>query len=365
MGVYDYNKEAVANLKISDTSILDPLVDFQSARKAHLSKDHSQKDKRISLKEAVSEYVKDGDVWCDGSFGYVRTSLQSTFEIMRQKKTRLQAIGSPNTNQSYMVPCGTVNYVHMSYTGAEMRGTDRLSARSIKEGKVHVLSDWSHGSMALGFKAAQLGVPGLFTKSLLGSDILKYNPYVKVMQNPLRTDHDPVVYVPALYPDVTFLHVQQADKMGNARIYGPAVNDIAVAGAARKVIITAEEIVPESELRNNNKGVVIPFMCVDAVVELPYGGIPGSVPGYYYWSRQWWEQLMRYAATSEENYQKFFEHWVFSCKDQFDFLEKLGGARWIIESKRLTKAEEYDNEDEGFNFSYKEWTAKEPTDIYY
>ena len=88
--------------------------------------------------------------------------------------------------------------------------------------------------MAQGFKAAQLGSPGVFSKQLLGSDILKFNPYTKVMQNPMRADHDPVVFIPALYPDLTVIHVQAADKYGNARIYGPAVNDIALAAAARK-----------------------------------------------------------------------------------------------------------------------------------
>ena len=100
MGVYNYNQEAVEHLRIDDTSVLDRLVDFESARKYHHNKDHSQKDKRMSLGEAVSQYVEDGDIWSDTGFSYVRTSMQSIFEIMRQGKKGLHAIGSPNTNQS-------------------------------------------------------------------------------------------------------------------------------------------------------------------------------------------------------------------------------------------------------------------------
>ena len=365
MSRFSYNQEAVRNLKIEDTTILDRLVDFESVRRDHLNKDHSRRDKRIGLKEAIAEFVQDGDICTDTGFAYVRTPHQAYFEMIRQGKKNLQFIGSPNTNQSYMINFGVCGYSHNSYIGAEMRGSDRNYSRQLKAGKVKILSEWSHGAMAQGFKAAQLGSPGVFSKQLLGSDIVRYNPYVRVMQNPMRDDPDPVVFIPALYPDVSIIHVHACDKSGNARIYGPAVNDIATAAAARKVIITAEEIVPEIDIRYNSKGVVIPFMCVDAVVEMPFGAVPGNMPGYYYWSRQWWEKFLRYGTLTEENLQEFMQNWVFGCRDQFDFVEKLGGARWVAKSRRLTKTAEYDNEDAGYDYSYQPYTLKQDTDIYY
>ncbi|MBN1534620.1 MAG: CoA transferase subunit A [Spirochaetes bacterium] len=365
MATFDYNKEALDNLKITDTSILDRLVDATSAREAHLSKDHSKRDKRVSMNEAVAEFVKDGDIATDSGFAYVRTPHQAYFEMIRQGKKGLHFIGSPNTNQSYMINFGVCSYSHNSYVGAEMRGTDRNYSRQLKNGKVTILSEWSHGSMAQGFKAAQLAMPGVFSKQLLASDILKYNPYVRTMQNPMRKDPDPVVFVPALYPDVTIIHVHAADKYGNARIYGPIVNDTALAASARRVIITAEEIVPEIDIRYNNKGVVIPFMYVDAVVEAPYCAVPGNMPGHYYWSRQWWEKFLRFSTLTDENLTEFMKYWVFECKDQFDFVEKLGGAKWVAMAKRLTKTTEYDNEDDGYDFSYEEYKPGNETGIYY
>jgi hypothetical protein len=234
-----------------------------------------------------------------------------------------------------------------------MRGIDRNFGRRINDGSVKILSEWSHGSMGQGFKAAQLGNPGVFSKQLLGSDLIKHNPLVKVVQNPMRDDPDPVVFIPALYPDITIIHCQQADKYGNTRIYGPAVNDVAMAAASRRVVITAEEIVPESEIRNNNKGVIIPFMYVDAVVELPWGGVPGNVPGYYYWSREWWEYLFGPAMDTEENLAQFLKEWITDCKDQYDFVEKLGGVRWLTDARRLVKAGEGDNELDGVSFDYE------------
>ena len=363
MGKFNYNKEVLANLRIDerDTALLDRLIDYDSAVLAHEKKSHAAVDKRLSIKEAISEYVKDGDILTDTGFSYVRTPIASYLEIMRQGIKGLQMIGSPATNQSYMINRGTVSHSHWSYCGAEMRGTDRNMSRNVKEGRTKLLSEWSHGSMALGFKAAQLGIPGVYSKQLLGSDMVKYNPFIKVVDNPMKTEKDPCVFIPALYPDVTIIHVHQADKFGNAKIYGPLINDAAIAAAARKVIITAEEIVPPSALRNDNKGVVIPFVYVDAVVEMPYGALFGSMPGLYYWPRRFWEKTLRYWAYKEGALDEFFNLMLNDCKDQFDIIDKLlGGSKWMVNAKRLTKAEEGDNEDEGVDFHYKEWTTSDP-----
>ncbi len=363
MGKFNYSKEVLANLRIEEkeTSVLDRLIDSESARQAHSKKVHAAVDKRMSLKEAVAEYVKDDDILADVGFSYVRTPIMAFFEIMRQGIKGLQMIGSPNTNQSYMIPDGTVKYTHWSYCGAEMRGTDRNMSRSVLAGKTKILSEWSHGSMGLGFKAAQLGLPGVYSKSLLGSDIIKHNPFVKTVDNPMKEEKDPCVFIPALYPDVAFVHVHQADKFGNARIMGPLVNDVAIAAATRKLIITAEEIVPPDTFRYDNKGVVIPFVYADAVVELPYGALIGSMPGKYYWPRRLWEKVMRYWSYEENGMEDFYKTFILDCKDQYDVIDKLlGGSKWIALASKLTKAAEYDNEDDGVDFSYREWTKNDP-----
>jgi hypothetical protein len=162
---------------------------------------------------------------------------------------------------------------------------------------------------------------------------------------------------------VSIIHCHAADKFGNAYIYGPQVNDLAIAACARKLIITAEEIVPESDIRYNRQGAIIPFFFVDAVVELPFGAVPGNMPGCYYWSRQWWEKFLRFGCLSNDNLKTFLDEWVFSCSDQFDFVDKLGGAKWIAETRKQTKSAEGDNED--MDFSYTEYTPANDTGLYY
>lgn len=329
------------------------LVDFKGAREYHLKKDRRKRDKRMSLTEAIGQFVQDGDILSETGFSYVRAPLQSYFEILRQEKKNLIGIGSPMSNCSYLMAFGAVKAIHLSYIGVEMRGNDKIFARVIKTKQSELLSIWSHGSMALGFKAAQLGAPFIASKQLIGSDMLKHNPYVKVIDNPVGKDSDPVCLIPALFPDVCIIHVQRADRYGNAVIEGPAINDIALAAASRKVIITAERIVPEITIRDNSDA-AIPFWYVDAVVDLPYGALPGCCPGYYYWAREWWEWLVRCSTPRFEACQDFFAHWVYSSKDQYDFIEKLGGIRFIDHARQLMEAAEANIDDSLVSFDYQE-----------
>jgi len=333
------------------------LVDFEGARAFHLQKDRAKRDKRMSLTEAVGQFVQDGDIFAETGFSYVRAPLQAYFEIIRQGKKNLVSLGSPMSNTSYLMALGLVNAIHLSYIGVEMRGNDKNFARVIKTGKAEIVSIWSHGAMALGFKAAQLGTPFLASKQLLGSDMLKQNPYVKVISNPLSKKEDPVCLIPALFPDICFIHVQRADRYGNAVIEGPAVNDIALAAASRKVVLTAERIVPEMTIRDAGDA-SIPFWYVDAVVDMPYGALPGCCPGYYYWAREWWEWLVRICTPTAEGTEGFFDYWVRETKDQYDFIEKLGGIRFLDHARKLMEAAQANIDDSDVSFAYQEVIPK-------
>ncbi|MGE5370584.1 MAG: CoA transferase subunit A [Solirubrobacterales bacterium] len=338
------------------------LVDAESWRKAHLAKDRSRVDKRITLKEAVDRYVQDGDIVSDSGFTWVRGCIQATFEMIRQNKKDLTWMGAPMATAGIPTGAGIVKSLHNSYTGAEMRGIDRVFSRRIRNKQVEILSEWSHGAQALGFKAAQLGLPYVASKILLGSDMLKYNPYVKTVQDELRGgDGNAVCLIPALYPDVVFIHAQQADKYGNARIWGPVVNDAALAVAARKVIITCEEVVPEEEIRRTQSENLIPYIYVDAVVEMPYGNLPASCPGYYYWHREWWERGVRVSMTDDESFAAYLKYWIHDCRDHYDFVDKLGGGvRAIVQRNRLTRAAEGYLDLDGVDYAYPEVDKNHP-----
>ena len=119
------------------------------------------------------------------------------------------------------------------------------------------------------YLAGALNLPFMAIRSMLGSDILKYNKRIKTIDDPY--EGKPVALVPAAKPDVAIIHVQRADVMGNAQVWGFTGNDENKVRAAKHTIITCEEIVSSEEIRRNANLTIIPFYCVDAVVQVPTG----------------------------------------------------------------------------------------------
>jgi glutaconate CoA-transferase subunit A len=129
--------------------------------------------------------------------------------------------------------------------------------------------------------------------------------------------------VPALNPDVAIVHVQRADKNGNAHLWGIVGEQKEVAFAAKKVILTAEEIVPESVIRSDPNRTMIPGFIVSAVCHVPYAAHPSYAQGYYDRDNQFymdWDKISADPALT----QQYLDEWVFGVKDRAEYWQKLG-----------------------------------------
>ena len=129
------------------------------------------------------------------------------------------------------------------------------------------------------FRAGAMGVPFMPMRSMLGSDVLKQRPEAKEIDCPFTGEK--LLLVPALNPDVALIHVQRCDAYGNAQIDGLQFMDIDLAMAANSVILTTERIVSNDQIRRAPDQTKIPFFCVDAVVEVPFGSAPHECYGAY------------------------------------------------------------------------------------
>ena len=123
-------------------------------------------------------------------------------------------------------------------------------------------------------RAAAYGAPFLPVSGLKDNDLIRYNDCFEVIDDPFGSG--PVALVRQLKPNFAFLHVNECDKRGNARISGPKYDDLLMASAADGIILTAEEIVPESRMKMNLESVDIPGFLVSAVVHAPGGALPCS-----------------------------------------------------------------------------------------
>ncbi len=289
------------------------------------NKSRELKDKTISAKEAVSRFVHDGSFIAGGGFGHIRVSMAIIYEIIRQRKRNLIMAGKTAVHDFDMLVCsGCVNKAEIAYAfGYELRGLSPASRRMVESGHCKVVAETSNGSYQWRFLAGMMGLPFIPSRNLLGTDTIKHSS-CKVVKDPFSGK--PINLIPAAYPDVAFIHVHRCDIYGNAQIDSTVVEDIELSRCARRLIITAEEIVDNDLVRREPWKTKIPFFVVDAVVEVPFGSHPCEMPGMYYYDEEHiaeWLGLSRTAKGVDEYLQKY----IFSVNNFEDYLELCGGVK--------------------------------------
>lgn len=294
--------------------------DPDAARAVFADKPRGLIDKVMSVKQAVSQLVRDGDYFASGGFSTNRIPVAVLHEIVRQKKQKLRIAGYTATH-SFQILCAgnltgrgqTVSFVDAAYiVGLEARGLSPHSRRVMQSGVVTCV-EWSNYTLALRFQAAAMGVPFLPARSLLGTDTYKFNgsktiscPYTGLT----------LLAVPALYPDIAAIHVHEADRFGNARFAGTSAADPDIARAAKKLILTCERLVDDDALRQEPQRNQIPFFCVDAVCVVPHGSFPGGMPGEYPTNERHLKAWME-AEANETDFAAFLEKHIFGV-DNFE-----------------------------------------------
>jgi glutaconate CoA-transferase subunit A len=149
-----------------------------------------------------------------------------------------------------------------------------------------------------------------------------------VMENPFGAwaDTERVVLVPAIRPDVTLIHVQQAAADGTARIAGLTFADVEQAKAARHVVLTCEEIVGPAALRSHPEHNQIPAIIVDAVVAVPHGAYPTACYRCYDYDPAFLSDY-RTAAMDDARFGAYLEQWVYRKRDHGERIAQVGAER--------------------------------------
>src|SRR5262245_20588332 len=262
----------------------DPSAD--AARQAFAAKLRAPVDKLTSVADAVARLVRDGDYLAVGGFGCDRLPTAVVHEILRQGKRNLALAGHTATHDFQILCAGnltgrgqTLAKVEVAYVvGLEARGLSPHARRVLESGEVES-TEWSNYALAVRFKAAAMGLPFLPCRTMLGTDTFRRSG-AKLIECPFTGEK--LTGLPALYPDIAAIHVHEADRFGNCRIRGTTVADLDVARAAKKLIITCERLIPTDEIRHDPSRTAIPFFCVDAVCEVPFGSYPGNMPYEYF-----------------------------------------------------------------------------------
>jgi glutaconate CoA-transferase subunit A len=277
------------------------------------------------MRDAIAEFVSDGGSVAMGLQLEQMIPFAAGHEIIRQRKRNLTLIG-PISDILFdqLIGAGCVEKVIAAWVGNVMMGSAYNFRRAVEQDGMKVFN-MTNFSVALALQAGAMGVPFLPSKTALGSDTPKGNHFFYQIFSPFAPK-ETLWAVRALNPDVTIVHVQRSDEEGNAHCWGNFGVMIEGVRAAKRVIVTAEEIVEPEMIASDPNRTVIPGFLVNAVVECPFGAHPSPVQGYYNRDNQLFRAYHEETKTKAAS-DAWLERWVYGVRDREEYLEELGPER--------------------------------------
>jgi len=306
---------------------------YAQLREALARRDRSLREKVVSLEEAAS-FVQDGATVGIGGSTMSRTPMAMIWQLIRSRKKHLCCARSiVSTDGDLLLASGVSDHVITSWFAQSILwGLSKVMRHHI-ENQTARFEEWSHMAIGMRFRAGGMGVPFLPIRSMLGSDVLRLRPEAKEIDCPFTGEK--LLLVPALNPDVALIHVQRCDAYGNAQMDGLQFMDIDLALAADRVILTTERIVSNEQIRRAPDQTKIPFFCVDAVVETPYGSAPHECQGIYEpMMRHMEAYVARVNAEPVAGMRDYLDRYVYRPKSWTEFLSLIGLDEVLEASRR-------------------------------
>ena len=233
----------------------------------------------LSLREAIRENVRDGDVVALEGFTHL-IPFAAGHEIIRQARRNLTLVRmTPDLIYDQLIGMGCVGKLVFSWGGNPGVGSlHRLrDAVEQKWPQPLALEEHSHAGMATAYAAGAANLPFGILRGYLGTDLPKYNARIRFIECPFTGER--LAAVPAIRPDVTVIHAQKADVRGNVLMWGVVGVQKEAVLAARRSIVTVEEIVERLDAPPNS--VVLPSWVVGSICEVKGGAFPSYAQGYY------------------------------------------------------------------------------------
>ncbi|MCZ6860770.1 MAG: CoA transferase subunit A [Alphaproteobacteria bacterium] len=305
-------------------------LDLRAETKA---RDRSLREKVMTLEEAVG-LVNDGDSVAIGGCTASRTPMAMIWALIRARKSDLSISRSiTSTEGDLLFASGVSRHILTSWFSQGIVWGISKVMRAYTESKRARFEEWSHMSIGLRYRAGAMGIPFMPTRAMLGSDVAGQLENISEFDCPFTGEK--VLLIPALNPDVALIHVPRCDAFGNAQIDGLQFMDIDIAMAANRVILTTERIISNDQIRRSPDQTKIPFIAVDAVVEVPYGSAPHECYGMY---EPMFTHMDDYAALTakdpEAGVAEYLERYYYGPESWSEYLNLLGIGELLEASRR-------------------------------
>ncbi|HPV48883.1 MAG TPA: CoA-transferase [Smithellaceae bacterium] len=281
-------------------------------------------EKVMSARDAIAEFVHDGDELVIGNYT-VGTCAELAYEVIRQEKKNLTLYSQSGIfDVEVLVGAGCVSRLVTTYVlraGGKKGGS--AVERALWAGTLE-MEDYTNFNYNARLVAGMHGFSYIqVLEGVMATDLFRKRGFMgdnkyRVIRCPY-TGKDNLT-VPAANPDVCIVHVQRADKYGNAQYWGALGSVAAAALASKRVIVSCEEIVEHDIIRSSPHLTIIPAYRVDAVVEVPWGAHPTEVLGYYNLDMFMYGTFMMADGTAD-GLKAWMDEWVYGCRDRRAYID--------------------------------------------
>src|SRR5262245_5997346 len=240
----------------------------------------SRMSRVLSLAEAVEEVLHDGDSVAMEGFTHLIPHAAG-HEVIRQGRKHLTLIRmTPDLIYDQLIGMGCADKLVFSWGGNPGVGSIHRMRDAVENGwpQPLALEEYSHSAMANAYEAGAAGLPCAIFRGYIGVELARVNPNIKHITCPFTGER--LAAVPALRPDVAVIHALKADRAGNVMLEGIVGVQKQAVLAAKRSLVTVEEIVEDFGPRSPN-AVILPSWTVDAIACVPGGAHPSYVHGYY------------------------------------------------------------------------------------
>jgi len=276
-----------------------------------------------SLNEAVSDTLRDGMTIAMEGFTHL-IPFAAGHEVIRQQRRNLTLVRmTPDLIYDQMIGMGCAKKIEFSWGGNPGVGSLHRFRDAVENGWPVPLEiqEHSHADMAARYQAGASGLPFAVMRGYVGSDLPKYNKNIRTVTCPFT--NETLAATPALRPDVTIIHAQKSDQTGNVLIEGIVGVQKEAALAARKVIVTVEEVVPSLNAHRN--ACLLPYWVLTHICVVPRGAFPSYAHGYYQRDNAFckaWDQI----SQDREKFQEWMNRHVLSTSNFDEFMASLPQA---------------------------------------
>ena len=270
----------------------------------------------MSLSEAVSRNLNDGDVVAMEGFTHL-IPFAAGHEVIRQGRKRLTLIRmTPDLIYDQLIGVGAAEKLVFSWGGNPGVGSLHRLRDAVENDwpTPLALEEHSHAAMANAYEAGAANLPFAMFRGYKGVDLPKVNPNIRSVTCPYTGEE--LATIPAIRPDVAIIHALRADRAGNVLFEGIVGVQKEAVLAAKRAIVTVEEIVDDFGPRSPN-AVILPAWTISAIAVVPGGAFPSYAHGYY------------------KRANAFYKAWDTIARDRDTF------RKWIDENVMKKSAEDF------------------------